>query len=256
MSGLPRIVAFGAGGAALFALLVAGMRGLPPLGGYHGAYGELINTVAVAERRATNVVSTTNFDYRGFDTLGEELILFTSVAGVAMLLRQHRDERDERPSDEDDRRMRRKVPRMGDAVRDMAAALVVFDVTFGGYVVSHGTVSPGGGFQGGVIVATALLVIYLASGPRTFHRVAPDALVEVTKAAGAAGYIAIGALALVLARPFLSNVIPLGTTGTPITGGTIFALNVSVGVEVASAFVLLLIVFVRAALETRVSGTR
>ncbi|APR80473.1 Na(+) H(+) antiporter subunit B [Minicystis rosea] len=243
-------------GAVLFVILMAGMRGLPPLGAYQGVYGALINTVAVAERHATDVVSTTNFDYRGFDTLGEEFILFTSVIGVAMLLRQHRDEHDERPSDEEDRRLRRRVPPMGDAVRDMAMVLVLFDVTFGGYVVSHGTVSPGGGFQGGVILATAPLVIYLASGPRTFHRVAPDALVEITEASGAAGYIAVGALGLALSRPFLTNVLPLGVVGTPISGGTIFALNVTVGVEVAAAFVLLLIVFVRAALETRLSGAR
>jgi multicomponent Na+:H+ antiporter subunit B len=256
VSGLPRRIAFLVGAAALFVLLVAGMRGLPPLGEYHGVYGALLDEIAVGERHVTDVVSAVTFDYRGFDTLGEELILFTSVLGVATLLRQQRDEREEQPSDEVDHRERRRAPRVSDAVRGLAVALVALDVTFGGYVVSHGTVTPGGGFQAGLVLATAPLVMYLASGPRTFTRIAPEGLVELTEAAGAAGYLAVGALGLLLARPFLTNVLPLGEAGTALSGGTIFVLNLTVGLEVAAAFVLLLLVFVREALEMRMKGAR
>src|SRR5207248_9901514 len=68
-----------AGGAGMAALFLWGMAGLPPFGSYPGPYGDLLDSFAVGERKATDVLSAVNFDYRGFDTLGEEFILFVSV---------------------------------------------------------------------------------------------------------------------------------------------------------------------------------
>jgi multicomponent Na+:H+ antiporter subunit B len=256
MSDLFRGLASWGGGAAIFVLLLVGMTKLPLLGGYEGAYGTTLNEVAVRERHATDVVSAVNFDYRGFDTLGEEFILFSAVVGVAALLRKQRDEREEHPGDEESRRRHGKWPRAGDAVRATAAGLAILGVTFGGYVVAHGTPTPGGGFQGGVVLATAPLVVYIASGPGTFRRIAPEALVTATEGAGAAGYVLAGVLGLALGGAFLANVLPLGAPGAAVSGGTIFALNVTVGVEVAAAFVLLLLLFERGALELHKKGER
>ena len=50
--------------------------------------------MVVPERHATAVVTAINFDYRGFDTMGEEFILFAAVLGLALLLREPREERD------------------------------------------------------------------------------------------------------------------------------------------------------------------
>ena len=54
---------------------------LPPWGDYRGPYGDVIARLAVYERHATDTVNAINYDYRGFDTLGEEFILFTAVLG-------------------------------------------------------------------------------------------------------------------------------------------------------------------------------
>ncbi len=56
--------------------------------------------MSIPERQTTAVVSAINFDYRGFDTLGEEFILFAAVIGVASLLRGLRGERHGRPDDQ------------------------------------------------------------------------------------------------------------------------------------------------------------
>ena len=77
-----RLALFTAGALGLAAVMAAGMRRLEPIGSYHGAYGEVLNAVAVGERNSTDVVSAVNFDYRGLDTLGEEYILFVSVVAV------------------------------------------------------------------------------------------------------------------------------------------------------------------------------
>src|SRR4051795_9349607 len=71
----------GAGVAGLAALFLWGLRGLPRFGSYPGPYGDLLNSVAVGERKATDIVSAVNFDYRAFDTMGEEFILFASSPG-------------------------------------------------------------------------------------------------------------------------------------------------------------------------------
>jgi multicomponent Na+:H+ antiporter subunit B len=243
--------------AGLAPLLVWGMRGLPAFGSYPGPYGFLLNQVAVAERHATDVVSAVNFDYRAFDTLGEEFILFTSVAGAALLLRREKDEQEEEDDGgETDRDSRRAPPPTSDAVRVFGVALVGLTVAFGLYMISHGAVSPGGGFQGGVILATAPVAVYLAAEARTFHRIAPKTLTEVAEASSAAAYVLVGLAGLVLGVTFLGNVLPLGRAGEVNGAGNIQALNLIVGIEVAAGFVVLLTVFIEEALRRRLGRER
>src|SRR4029453_17596726 len=134
---------FLAAAVVMAALLLWGLTGLPDYGVYAGPYGDVLNQVAVAERKATNVVASVTFDYRGVDTLGEEFILFAAVIGVAILLRAQRDEAEEPPDeDADDRR----APGTSNAVRVLGLALLGPVVLYGLYLVAHGHLTPGGGF--------------------------------------------------------------------------------------------------------------
>jgi multicomponent Na+:H+ antiporter subunit B len=150
-----------------------------------------MNTVAVVERHTTDVVTAVALDFRGFDTLGEEFILFVSVVGVTVLLRKYPDESDQKQAD---KAPGRRVQGPSDAVRVLTTALVGPTVLFGLAVVTHGHLTPGGGFQGGIILATVPLLVYLAGEFDTFRRVAAHALVEVAEAAGAGGYVVLGML--------------------------------------------------------------
>ena len=200
--------------AGLGALLVWGLAGLPDFGDYDGVYGLTLNRVAVGERHATDLVTAINFDYRAFDTLGEEFILFA-------------------------------------AVRVTTLALVGPIVLLSIYITAHGQLTPGGGFQGGVIAATALLLIFLGGEYATLARVRPLPLVEVAKAAGAAGFVLIGLAGLIAAGSFLENFLPLGTTGELLSAGTIPLLSVAVGLEVTGGMVLLLSEFLDQTLVVR-----
>jgi multicomponent Na+:H+ antiporter subunit B len=212
----------------------------------------VINQVAVAERHATDTVSAVNFDYRAFDTLGEEFILFTSVAGAALLLRRDKSEEEEGDEDDsEDRQKGRAPPPTSDSVRVFGVALVGLTVGYGLYMISHGAVSPGGGFQGGVILATAPLSVYLAAEARSFERIAPKTLTEIGESVGAAGYVFLGLAGLVAGVAFLGNVLPLGRPGEVNGAGNIQALNLIVGLEVATAFVVLLTAFIEEALRSR-----
>ena len=232
----------------LIALLGWGMAGLPEVGEYPGPYGDVLNDRAVQERHALNVVAAVTFDYRGFDTLGEEFILFAAVIGVALLLRAHRDEQETEATDEAESR---RPPPTSDAVRLLGLGLVGPTVLFGIYVVAHGHLSPGGGFQGGVVLATALLTVYLAGGFATYERLGPESFIEVAEGAAAAAYVGIGFAGLALGAAYLDNVAPLGKIGDLFSAGTIPLINAAVGVEVAAAFVLLCDEFLEQAVIVR-----
>jgi multicomponent Na+:H+ antiporter subunit B len=218
------------------ALLLWGFSGLPDFGAYRGPYGDLLNQRAVGERHVLNVVSATTFDYRGFDTMGEEFILFAAVIGVALLLRAQRDEEEQSP---EDMAAGRRPLQTSDTVRVFGLGLVGPTVLFGSYLVAHGHLSPGGGFQGGVLLASALLLVYLAGEFLSFERLSPEQLVEACEAVAAATFVIVGLVGLVSGGLFLANFLPLGHTGDVFSAGVIPVLNAAVGLEVAAAFVLL-----------------
>ena len=96
-------------------------------------------------RHATDIVTALNFDLRAFDTLGEEFILFASVAGVALLLRHLRDEDElEQSAGIEDH----TFAGASDSLRVLSLILIPLLVALGAYVVLHGALTPGGGFQG------------------------------------------------------------------------------------------------------------
>jgi multicomponent Na+:H+ antiporter subunit B len=232
------------GAAGLGALMLWALAGLPDYRDFSPLYGQLINDVAVEERSTTAVVTAVNFDYRGFDTLGEEFILFAASLVLVLLLRRLREER-AGPLAEDTRR----VHTTSAAVRLTCVALVGPTVLLAIYITMHGHLTPGGGFQGGVIAATALLIVYLGSDYATMRRLRPMKLVATAEGTGAAGFVLIGLAGLLAAGAFLENFLPLGTPGELLSAGTIPLLSLSVGVEVSAAFVLLLSEFLEQLLE-------
>jgi len=244
-----RLVLFLPSAVLLFALFAWAMHDMVPFGHFQGAYGNLLNQVTVYERHTTNVVTAVNFDYRGFDTLGEESILFLAVLGVAMLLRQRKEEhKDEKHASRDESQYRR-APQPSDAVKTVTMGLVGPLVAFGLYVVLHGQVTPGGGFQGGVILATAPLLVYLAGDLKTFKQIASHELMELAEALGIAGFVGVGFLGLVMGGAFLRNVLPLGKTGSVLSSGTILALNICSALAVSGGFVVAVYSFLEQTLE-------
>jgi multicomponent Na+:H+ antiporter subunit B len=222
------------------AVLIWGFAGLPGFGSQIGRYGRYIDHVAQQQRHVTNFVAAVMFDYRGVDTMIEEFILFASVMGTALLLRSSRDVASQRPYD----------LVTSDAVRVAGATLSPVLVLFGLWVIAFGYITPGGGFQGGVIAAAGALLLWLGGSYRQFRAASPSILVDAAEGVGAAAYVGIGLLGMATGGAFLANVIPLGTTGTLTSAGTIAALNWMSGIEVAAAFVLLMHEFMKEYVQT------
>jgi multicomponent Na+:H+ antiporter subunit B len=235
-----RLIVFLAGAAGLAALLAWGVAGLPGFGDHRSAYGQLVTRSSVPLRNATDVVTVVNLDVRGLDTIGEEFILFCSVTAAAVLLRRQARERvgaarDEFPG--------RRAPGRDDAVLVLGTAMGALVVCFGLYVVGHGQLTPGGGFQGGGILAAGVALLYLASGVRTLERMAPEWLLEVGEAVGAGAFVLIGLASLAAGAAFLQDLLPLGSSGTITAGGTLGLINAAIGLEVAAGISLVVSLF-------------
>jgi multicomponent Na+:H+ antiporter subunit B len=240
MSRRARLSLFAVAGSVLAALMVWGLTGLPAFGDFQGQYGRILNSVTEEERHVWNVVSAVTFDYRGFDTLGEEFMLFAAVMGVALLLREARDE-GERPED----------AVRSDAVGAVGLVLVGPTVVVGLYVVAHGYLTPGGGFQGGVATASGLALLYAAGRYSGYRAASPRAMVDFAEGTAAGAYAAVGVAALIAGAVYLENIVDLGTTGTLAAGGTIPILNASAGLEVTAAVVLLFHEFLEEVMSRR-----
>ncbi len=211
------------GGVA--ALLAWSFADLPAFGRYRGPYGPILNRIVTPERHVTNVVAGTVFDVRGIDTLGEEFILLAAVTGVVLLLRSSGEERERAPADSI----------RSDALSAAApwAAGTILLVAL--WLTAFGYVTPGGGFQGGVVAAGAFLLVYLAGSRRDFRRFGREELLDPIEGAGALAFASLGVAALASGAAFLHNLLGHGTSGTLWSGGSVPLLNWATAVEVAAA---------------------
>jgi multicomponent Na+:H+ antiporter subunit B len=212
------------------ALFAWGASGLAPFGHFHGFYGQLLNAVALPQRHTSNTVTAIVFDYRGFDTMGEELILFAAVVGVVLLLREG--------GTPPHPNMARDEVR-SDALRFFGVVGAGAAVLVGVWLAAFGLVTPGGGFQGGVAIASGVVVLFLSVGYRSWRRLTNEEALDPLEGTGAAAFVALGLATLIAGAPFLHNFLGLGKAGTLASGGSLSLLNWAVALEVAAANVVL-----------------
>ena len=236
MSVRSRTWLFVVSGAVLLVVLLIGLHGLPAFGDHHSALATAIEHRELAARHATDYVTALNFDLRAYDTLGEEAILLASVTGVMMLMRHMRAE------DQSERRRRAQDHRFqgaSDALRVQALVMVALITAFGIYLALHGALTPGGGFQAGVVLAAGPAVVMLAGRYLTLKRIAPSWAIEVLESSGAAAYALIGLGGLVFAGVFFKNFLPFGTPGQLLSAGTMPLSSIAIGLEVTGGLLLI-----------------
>jgi multicomponent Na+:H+ antiporter subunit B len=221
-----RVTKFAVGLAGLAALLVWGVADLPPFGHYAGPYGDLVVEVVKPQRHMANAVTAVVFDYRGFDTMGEELLLFAAASALALLLRETREEAVEDVVE----------PVRSDAIRGGALLASIVTMVVGLWVVAHAFITPGGGFQGGVVLAGSLAFLFLGIEYRRYGKVAHSSIVEPVEAFGAGAYVALGLIALASGLAFLENFFGFGVFGRLSSGGSAILVNWASALAVAGGF--------------------
>ena len=121
--------------------------------------------------------------------------------------------------------------------------MLPFALIFGIYIILFGTVSPGGGFQGGVIVAAAVLLLYLGYGYKTTAKAINGEVLRINEAIGAILYTVLAACGLFLGVRFCQNVFfNSSEVGELVSAGTITFMSWAVGYKVLTGvgFLLLL----------------
>lgn len=166
---------------------------------------------------APNIVTSVLLAYRAFDTLGELSVLFAAATTAGLVLGH--------------RRSGAKVdPDAGFILRTSADVLFPLILAVGCYIILYGHLTPGGGFQGGVILAAAFFLGVLGRPRATLdHHV----IVYIEGLAGA-GFIAVGLWALFTEGEFLKPLLDKGTMGDLISAGTLPLLSLPLGLKVGS----------------------
>jgi multicomponent Na+:H+ antiporter subunit B len=178
---------------------------------------------APLELGVSNIVTGILIAYRGFDTLGEVAVLFMVAASVGLLLRK--DEADLGEAEASRRRPASEIVMTGSRV------LLPVILTFGAYVIVNGHLSAGGGFQGGAIVASGVMLLLLADPAA---RLNAAALGMIESLAGLS-YVAIGVLGLILAGGFLDpRFLPPGEAGAFLSAGAIPLVSALLGIKVGA----------------------
>jgi multicomponent Na+:H+ antiporter subunit B len=191
---------------------------LSPLAQHYAANGP-------QELGAANLVTAVIVTYRGLDTLGEVTVLFISAAGVGLLLRRSREEEEEA----DDAKEEKKAS--SELVQTATEVLLPMVFLFGIYVFMNGHLTPGGGFQGGAIIASGTMLLLLALPRARISRL----MLGLTESLSGFAYLMVGVLGVLLAGGFLDNrIMGLGTFGSLFSAGAIPLIYAFVGLKVGS----------------------
>jgi multicomponent Na+:H+ antiporter subunit B len=174
-----------------------------------------------ADLGAANIVTAIIVTYRGLDTLGEVTVLFLAAAIVGLVLADSRPEQ-----------KRARAP-VGELLTTGTRFLVPLILLLGVYVFVNGHLTPGGGFQGGAIIASAVLLMLLANPLRHFSH----GLISAIESLAGLFYVAIGLAGLFLAGGFLDNrILPLGNLGELLSAGAIPLIYSLIGLKVGAEF--------------------
>ncbi|MFW6232239.1 MAG: hydrogen gas-evolving membrane-bound hydrogenase subunit E [Spirochaetota bacterium] len=216
---VPGLIVSSASAAGLAALLLSYATN----GAHPDSLGAALLERSLSDTRSVNVVTGVLLDFRAFDTIGEATVIFASVAAVAAAFAgsgvPHSDSR------------------LGLLVRRSVGYLAPLFLLFPLYIVAHGHLSPGGGFQGGVSLAVLLILLTVAFGARNVFSAVRSRTLHVTEAVCAGAFVAVGIVGMTQGVAFLTNLaagFPSGEPGSLLSAGMIPLLNLFIGLKVAS----------------------
>ncbi len=178
-----------------------------------------------SKTQSANAVTSVVTYFRGLDTLGEVTILFLAIFGISLGI-------DKKNSTNDINIFEDNNFLLNIGIKTIFPLIVLF----GFYINIHGHLSPGGGFQGGVIIASGFLLMFLVK-ENNFNL--NHKILTVFESFSGIGFVLFGILGFMLVDNFLGNFLPLGILGDLFSGGVISIIYIFVGIKVASEITVL-----------------
>jgi multicomponent Na+:H+ antiporter subunit B len=165
---------------------------------------------------AANSVTSVVLAYRGLDTLGELTILFIAATAAGLIMGKAK---------------ARNILQPGGFILKVTADLLFpFLLLLGMYIILHGHLTPGGGFQGGVILAIAFFLPLLSGSNSAIN----ENLISVLEGLAGGAFIVIGMLSLLKQEAFLTPLLGKGHLGDLFSAGSLPILYLAVGLKVGS----------------------
>ncbi len=232
----------------IVSLLLATVAELPPFGDEKNpANNEVIRRYVEHgghETGAQNIVAGLILDYRAFDTFGESAVLFTAAVSVLMILgvsrRNNIEESSPKLNESGINFLERAPPvnfheiRQDDSIlRAVASLSIPAILLMGCVVVINGHLTPGGGFSGGAILSTALILCANAFGFERVHKFFNERTFIISSSTALMIYALSKGYSFFTGANHFHSIIPKGTIGNILSGGLILPLNICVGLIVA-----------------------
>lgn len=128
--------------------------------------------------------------------------------------------------------MKKNIKTKDTIIKTAADFFAPVALIIGIYVILHGHLSPGGGFQGGVLVASAVILLYLGYGYTNTSRIVKGEFLKKSESIGAIMYSGFALVGILFGANFCMNALFKGNPGDLYSSGTIFWMNFSVGYKV------------------------
>lgn len=181
---------------------------------------------AVEETASLNLVTAILYDYRAFDSLGESTVIFSAVSAIVLILSL--------------KQLPVSSKGLSFIVKRTLGLITPFIFLYALYVIANGHLSPGGGFQGGVILGSISIIFCIVYGSAfDYEKYSPQSK-TILETAGALTFVFMGILGLINGGYFLENFNPaFGKIGSIFSAGTIPYINIGVGFKVGAGLAII-----------------
>ncbi len=159
---------------------------------------------SISDTHVPNVVTSVLADYRSYDTMLETCVVFVACMAIITLLRRRKTPKETAEAKAlAAQRTPPYYPANSLIVRIASQIMVPFMQLFALYVVAHGHYSPGGGFQGGVILGASLILLAMSYDIKKILLQLKEKWIYVLSAFGVMIFAGVGVICLILGGNFL-----------------------------------------------------
>ncbi|MGH4049947.1 MAG: hydrogen gas-evolving membrane-bound hydrogenase subunit E [Clostridium sp.] len=214
---------------SLIIILLLGVNELPKFGQYDNPANNEVSHYYIEnttkETGAMNIVTGIILDYRAFDTFVESSVLFTASIVVLLLLKKEKNSQDT---------VNNETIIESIILKQVSKVIIPCIQIFGIYIIFYGHLSPGGGFAGGTIIGTSLILSRMIYGKKLTQKKIPYSKLITYLCGSIMLYGLFKGYSFITGGNHLDFPQPsLGTPGNILSGGFLLPLNILVGLIVA-----------------------